>query len=84
MPSSSTTAKDQRAGSRQRNGTANSSSTATRPTTSAPLEKTSTDALGYDRIAERAYAIYEREGRPEGKHLEHWLRAEQELRGQPS
>jgi hypothetical protein len=31
-------------------------------------------------IAERAYLIWEREGRPEGKHLEHWRRAELELR----
>jgi hypothetical protein len=33
-------------------------------------------------IAQRAFEIYEREGRPEGKHVEHWLQAEQELRGQ--
>jgi hypothetical protein len=29
-------------------------------------------------IRERAYAIWEEEGRPEGKHLQHWLRAEAE------
>jgi hypothetical protein len=29
-------------------------------------------------IRERAYAIWEEEGRPEGRHLDHWLRAEAE------
>jgi hypothetical protein len=27
----------------------------------------------------RAYEIYEREGRPDGRHLEHWAMAESEL-----
>jgi Protein of unknown function (DUF2934) len=31
------------------------------------------------RIRDRAYAIWEREGRPEGKDQEHWLRAEAEI-----
>jgi hypothetical protein len=30
-------------------------------------------------IRERAYAIWEEEGRPDGKHLEHWRRAEDEV-----
>jgi hypothetical protein len=30
-------------------------------------------------IRERAYAIWEEEGRPEGQHLQHWLRAEAEI-----
>lgn len=30
-------------------------------------------------IRERAYLLWEEEGRPYGKHLEHWLRAEIEL-----
>jgi len=30
-------------------------------------------------IAERAYLIWERMGRPQGLELEHWLRAEAEL-----
>jgi hypothetical protein len=30
-------------------------------------------------IRERAYAIWEEEGRPEGRHLDHWLRAEAEI-----
>jgi hypothetical protein len=31
------------------------------------------------RIRERSYLIWEQEGRPEGRHLDHWLRAEHEL-----
>jgi hypothetical protein len=31
------------------------------------------------RIRERAYAIWEQEGRPEGKELEHYLRAKRML-----
>ena len=30
-------------------------------------------------IRERAYAIWEEEGRPDGKELDHWLRAEAEI-----
>ena len=30
-------------------------------------------------ISERAYSIWEREGRPAGKELDHWLQAEAEL-----
>ena len=28
-----------------------------------------------ERIRARAYAIWEKEGKPDGKHVEHWLRA---------
>jgi hypothetical protein len=35
------------------------------------------DILG--RIRERSYQIWEQEGRPAGRHLDHWLRAEREL-----
>jgi hypothetical protein len=31
------------------------------------------------RIRERAYQIWEQEGRPEGRHLDHWLEAEHQL-----
>ena len=34
-------------------------------------------------IRERSYLIWEREGRPEGRNLEHWLLAEAELRAEP-
>jgi hypothetical protein len=36
--------------------------------------------LSNDEIATRAYEIYEREGRSDGRDMEHWLRAESELR----
>jgi hypothetical protein len=32
-----------------------------------------------DDVAVRAFEIYEREGRPEGRHLAHWVQAENEL-----
>jgi Protein of unknown function (DUF2934) len=32
-----------------------------------------------DAIRKRAYFIWEGEGRPQGKHLAHWLRAESEI-----
>ncbi len=32
-------------------------------------------------IRERAYALWEAEGRPDGKAVEHWLRAEAEISG---
>ena len=31
------------------------------------------------RIEERAYALWEANGRPEGRALDHWLQAEQEI-----
>ncbi|MGV3552714.1 DUF2934 domain-containing protein [Rhizobium sp.] len=34
-----------------------------------------------DLIQRRAYAIWEREGRPDGKHDEHWRRAAEEMHG---
>ena len=33
------------------------------------------------RIAERAYELWEQEGRPEGRHHEHWIEAERQLDG---
>ncbi|MEF0941214.1 DUF2934 domain-containing protein [Rhizobium sp. BR 362] len=33
-------------------------------------------------IRERAYAIWENEGRQEGRHLEHWERAERQINGE--
>ncbi|MBP1804634.1 DUF2934 domain-containing protein [Rubellimicrobium aerolatum] len=32
-----------------------------------------------DRVRERAHAIWESEGRPEGRHEEHWRRAVEEI-----
>ena len=34
-------------------------------------------------VAERAYAIWESEGKPEGHDMEHWLRAEAEAARKP-
>ena len=31
------------------------------------------------KIRDRAYALWERDGSPEGKHLEYWHRAERQL-----
>jgi hypothetical protein len=39
----------------------------------------SSNGLSADAISRRAYEIWEREGRPEGCDLRHWLQAEQEL-----
>jgi hypothetical protein len=33
----------------------------------------------YRQISELAYAIWEKEGRPQGRDLDHWLAAEREL-----
>ena len=35
-----------------------------------------------EEIAERAYQIYEREGRSDGRAMDHWLQAESELRAE--
>ncbi|RBP06249.1 DUF2934 family protein [Roseiarcus fermentans] len=41
------------------------------------------DMAGEDvRIQRRAYQIWEEEGRPQGRSLEHWTRAEQDLRAE--
>ncbi len=37
-----------------------------------------------DDVRARAYALWENEGRPEGRHLEHWLRASEEAAGSQS
>jgi hypothetical protein len=34
-----------------------------------------------DLIKQRAYAIWEKEGRPHGKHDEHWRQASEEMHG---
>ena len=37
-----------------------------------------------DTIRERAYELWEREGRPQGRHLDHWLQAEREKGPSPA
>ena len=41
-----------------------------------------TDVSWEQRVRERAYAIWEREGRPESDPERHWARAEEELRAE--
>ena len=36
-------------------------------------------SIDEEEIARRAYALWEEEGRPEGRHEEHWSRAQNEL-----
>ena len=43
------------------------------------LDTSTTANVAPDVISRRAYEIWEREGRPEGCDLRHWLQAEQEL-----
>jgi hypothetical protein len=33
----------------------------------------------YDKIAQRAYELWEKSGRPQGKETEHWFQAEAEI-----
>jgi len=42
-------------------------------------EMSNTNTAEKDKISEFAYAIWEREGKPEGRDLDHWLAAEREL-----
>ena len=35
----------------------------------------------HERIAKRAYEIWQSSGRPDGRHQDHWLQAERELNG---
>src|SRR5204862_1388768 len=41
-----------------------------------PMTTTTADMERLERVQARAHAIWEREGRPEGKHLAHWRRAQ--------
>ena len=36
----------------------------------------------YERIARRAYELYDQRGRQEGRHVEDWMKAEQQLTGE--
>ncbi len=48
----------------------------------APASKTTGDVE--ERIRQRAYELYEQEGRQEGRDQEYWFRAEAEIRGRRS
>lgn len=55
------------------------------PTMSAGKPKMSpNDAQAQDRIALRAYELYEQRGRQEGRALEDWVNAERQLVSAPS
>jgi hypothetical protein len=52
-----------------------------------PAESAEGPAYGADMreaIAQRAYDLWERAGRPEGRHDEHWEQAEREVRAETS
>ena len=40
--------------------------------------------MTHEEISKKAREIWEREGRPEGRDIEHWLQAEAELRQEPA
>lgn len=44
-----------------------------------PSTDSTSFSAGPDAISRRAYELWEKEGRPEGSDLRHWLQAEQEL-----
>ena len=48
--------------------------------TANPAGSRSAQTFSSDEIAQRAYEIYEREGRKDGRDMDHWLQAERELR----
>ena len=47
----------------------------------AKIENSTAESLRRQ-IEVRAYLIWERDGRPHGRHAEHWARAEQEIFGE--
>ena len=51
----------------------------TEPEVVAAISSGDGQAIKEQIIRERAYAIWEEEGRPEDRHLDHWLRAEAEI-----
>lgn len=50
-------------------------------TRSTSAAKPSVGALSAEKIAARAYEIWQANGRPHGRDQEHWFQAERELRG---
>ena len=43
---------------------------------------TNKNDIDYEKVALRAYHIWNDAGRPDGRHQEHWLQAEAEIREQ--
>ena len=60
-----------------------SSEASGRPADTGLRGETSGHDLNDDHIRERAYLIWVDEGRPEGRELDHWLRAKWELEREP-
>jgi Protein of unknown function (DUF2934) len=58
-------------------------STATTPETEPEVQAAISSAEGNPDLEQairgRAYAMWEEEGRPEGRHLDHWVRAKAEI-----
>lgn len=52
------------------------------PVSTVPMRKDAMDPGVYAAIRRRARDIWEAEGRPQGREVEHWLRAEMEILGQ--
>jgi hypothetical protein len=46
-----------------------------------PSTSSLSSTAGAENVSRRAYELWEKEGRPEGCDLRHWLQAEQECRG---
>ena len=59
--------------------TSTASTRQTEPPVVAAISSGEGESTGEQAIRERAYAIWEQEGRPDGKDLDHWLRAEAEI-----
>jgi hypothetical protein len=62
-------------------GQSSKSTKVVRTTVAAKVSHVSTRRPTEADIAVRAYEIYEREGRPEGRDVAHWAQAETELVG---
>lgn len=75
-------AKRKRSTSTSKKTSASGTSRTRRPSTakSAPKAKAAPVDVGHEAIAERAWSIWQEQGCPAGRELEHWLQAEEELR----
>ena len=63
----------------QQAATSSAATRQTEPEVVAAISSGDGQAIKEQIIRERAYAIWEQEGRPDGRHLDHWLRAEAEI-----
>ena len=63
----------------EKRSTATASTRETEPTVVAAISSGEGQSMREQAIRERADEIWEQEGRPDGKDLDHWLRAEAEI-----